>query len=168
MAFAGHYGFDIDVLAAHRPTGKGRVERQVDIVRDHMLAGRVFSSLAELDAAFAAWVPIRRATVHRTHGEVIGMRALRDHDALAVLLEQAYLVAERHLRRVDKDCLISFDGSLYSVPARRVRAGQQVELRVTGTEVTICNPTATSATDALLAIHPRATTSGTWVVDAAH
>jgi hypothetical protein len=40
IAFAGHYDFDIDVLAAYRPTGKGRVERQVDIVRDHVLAGR--------------------------------------------------------------------------------------------------------------------------------
>ena len=25
-AFAGHYGFDIDVLAAYRPMGKGRVK----------------------------------------------------------------------------------------------------------------------------------------------
>ena len=27
VASAGHYGFDIDVLAAYRPTGKGRVGR---------------------------------------------------------------------------------------------------------------------------------------------
>ncbi|WP_446677926.1 DDE-type integrase/transposase/recombinase [Streptomyces hydrogenans] len=40
VGFAGHYDFDIDVLAAYRPTGKGRVERQVLIVRDHVLAGR--------------------------------------------------------------------------------------------------------------------------------
>src|SRR5664279_2868135 len=33
-AFAEHYGFVIDVLAAYRPTGKGRVERDVAIVRD--------------------------------------------------------------------------------------------------------------------------------------
>ncbi|MGW5434450.1 DDE-type integrase/transposase/recombinase [Streptomyces sp. NPDC004059] len=32
VAFAGHYDFDIDVLAAYRPTGKGRVEPQVLIV----------------------------------------------------------------------------------------------------------------------------------------
>ncbi|GAA3251296.1 IS21 family transposase [Nonomuraea helvata] len=168
VAFAGHYGFDIDVLAAHRPTGKGRVERQVDILRDHVLAGRSFTSIGELDTAFAAWVPIRRGTVHRTHGEVIGTRAVRDHDALAALPASSYLVAERHLRRVGKDCLISFDGCLYSVPARRVRAGQQVELRVTGSEVTICDPAAVSAADALLAIHQRATVSGTWVVDPKH
>ena len=53
-AFAEHYGFVIDVLAAYRPTGKGRVERQVAIVRDHVLAGRRFASLAELDGAFTA------------------------------------------------------------------------------------------------------------------
>ncbi|WP_425338030.1 IS21 family transposase [Streptomyces anulatus] len=33
VAFAGHYDFDIDVLAAYRPQGKDRVERQVGIVR---------------------------------------------------------------------------------------------------------------------------------------
>lgn len=48
-AFADHYGFVIDVLAAYRPTGKGRVERQVEIVRSHVIAGRSFDSLAELD-----------------------------------------------------------------------------------------------------------------------
>jgi transposase len=168
VAFAGHYGFDLDVLAAYRPMGKGRVERQVDIVRDHVLAGRTFGSIAELDAAFAAWVPIRRATVHRTHGEVIGARAATDHAALQPLPSAPYLVTDRHLRVVGKDCLVSFEGSLYSVPARRVRARQQVELRVTGTEVLITDPAAISSADALLAVHPRAGARGSWVVDPAH
>ena len=109
-AFADHYGFAIDVLAAYRPTGKGRVERQVSIVRDHVLAGRSFDSIAELDAAFAAWLPIRRGQVHRTHGEVIAVRAEADRAALRPLPEQPYLVAERHLRRVGKDCLVSLRG----------------------------------------------------------
>ncbi|WP_443052250.1 hypothetical protein [Streptomyces sp. JV190] len=52
VGFAGHYDFDIDVLAAYRTTGKGRVERQVLIVRDHVLSGRFFSSVEEMDAAF--------------------------------------------------------------------------------------------------------------------
>jgi hypothetical protein len=114
VAFAGHYGFDIDVLAAHRPTGKGRVERQVDIVRDHVLAGRCFGSLAELDAAFAGWVAMRRGQTHRTHHEVIGVRAERDHAALRPLPATPYVVADRHLRRVGKDCLVSYAASLYS------------------------------------------------------
>ncbi|WP_244216519.1 DDE-type integrase/transposase/recombinase [Gordonia alkanivorans] len=60
VAFSGHYGFDIDVLAVYRPTGKGKVERQVKIVRDHVTAGRAFHDLDEADGAFADWVPIRR------------------------------------------------------------------------------------------------------------
>src|SRR5215213_3440099 len=84
-AFADHYGFTIDVLAAYRPTGKGRVERQVNIVREHVLAGRVFDSVAELDAAFTAWLPTRRAQVHRTHGQVIAARAETDRAALTAL-----------------------------------------------------------------------------------
>jgi transposase len=117
VAFAGHYDFDIDVLAAYRPTGKGRVERQVTILRDHVLAGRGFASIEEMDAAFAAWVPHRRARTHRTHGEVIGVRAARDHAALRPLPARPYVVADRHLRHVGKDCLVAYAGNLYSVPA---------------------------------------------------
>ena len=102
-AFADHYGFTIDVLAAYRPTGKGRVERQVLINRDHVIAGRSFDSIADVDAAFMEWVPIRRAQVHRTHGQVISVRAEADRAALLPLPAQPYLVAERHLRRVGKD-----------------------------------------------------------------
>jgi hypothetical protein len=50
-AFGDHYGFSIDVLAAYRPTGKGR---QVAIVRNHVIAGRNFDSIRELDGAFDA------------------------------------------------------------------------------------------------------------------
>ena len=137
VAFAGHYDFDIDVLAAHRPTGKGRVERQVEIARSHVLAGRSFDSIDELDAAFGMWSDLRRRQVHRTHGEVIGVRAARDHAALRPLPAMPYRVADRHLRRVGKDCLVSFAASLYSTPARRVRPGQIVEVRVTPATVAI-------------------------------
>jgi Mu transposase-like protein len=117
VACAGHYDFAVDVLAAYRPTGKGRVERQVTIIRDHVLAGRAFSSLDELDAAFAAWVPQRRALRHRTHAEIIGVRAIGDHAVLRPVPAKPYVVADRHLRHVGKDCLVAYAGNLYSVPA---------------------------------------------------
>jgi transposase len=168
VAFAGHYDFDIDVLAAYRPTGKGRVERQVDIVRDHVLAGRSFDRLDELDHAFAAWSGLRRRQVHRTHGEVIGERAARDHAALRALPATPYLVADRHLRRVGKDALVSFAASLYSTPARRVRPGQTVEVRVTPATVAIHALTAGPDESTLLAVHARAERRGSWVVDERH
>jgi transposase len=170
-AFADHYGFSIDVLAAYRPTGKGRVERQVNIVRDHVIAGRSFDSIAELDGAFGAWLLIRRGQVHRTHGQVIAVRAEQDRAALSPLPGQPYLVADKHLRRVGKDCLVSFEASCYSVPARCIRPGQRVQLQiqpdpVAGDRVSIH----TLAVDGggWLATHPRATRRGEWVIDPTH
>ncbi|MDN3061205.1 IS21 family transposase [Streptomyces sp. SRF1] len=168
VAFAGHYDFDVDVLAAYRPTGKGRVERQVDIVRDHVLAGRAFASVEELDSAFMAWVPLRRARTHRTHGEVIGLRAVRDHMALRPLPETPYVVTQRHLRPVGKDCLVAFAGNLYSVPARQVRPRQLVEVRATKSQVMLHATIADTDGSTLLAAHPRAVGKGVRVVDEKH
>jgi transposase len=168
VAFAGHYDFDIDVLAAYRPTGKGRVERQVDIVRDHVLAGRGFACVEEMDAAFAAWVPLRRAQTHRTHGEVIGLRAVRDHVALRPLPAAPYVVTQRHLRHVGKDCLVAFDANLYSVPARKVRPRQLVEIRATRSQVMLHSLAPDPDGNTLLAVHPRAVGRGSRVVDERH
>lgn len=166
-AFAGHYGFVIDPLAAYRPTGKGRVERQVLIVREHVIAGRSFDSIGGLDAAFAAWLPIRRAQVHRTHGEVISVRAERDRDALSSLPSSPYLVTDRHLRRVGKDCLVSFEASLYSVPASKIRPAERVELRVDADTVAI-HALGGKRPGELLTSHPRSPVRGAWVVDERH
>ena len=164
LAFAAHYGFAIRVCAPYRPQTKGRVERQVRIVREHVLKGRTFDSLAQMDAAFMAWLPTRRAQVHRTHGQVISVRALGDRAALGPLPLTDYLVTERHLRSVAKDCLVSFESSLYSVPACSVRRPMKVELRVTSDAVTIHRVEGGE----LLATHLRARVRGTWVVNQEH
>ncbi|MFI5987706.1 IS21 family transposase [Streptomyces sp. NPDC051555] len=168
VAFAGHYDYDIDVLAAYRPQGKGRVERQVNIVRDHVLAGRSFSSVEEMNAAFTAWVPLRRAKVHGTHGEVIGHRAARDHTALRPLPQTPYVVAQRHLRHVGKDCLVAFDANLHSVPARKVRPRQLVEVRATKSQVSLHSTVPGPDGMTLLAIHSRAVGRGARVIDEGH
>ena len=165
LAFAAHYGFAIKVCAPYRPQTKGRVERQVRIVRDHVLSGRSFASLSQMDEAFLTWLPTRRAQVHRTHGDVIAVRALADRAALGVLPENDYVVCERHLRSVAKDCLVSFESSLYSVPASSVRRPMKVELRVTSDAVAIH---ALGGDGALLAAHPRSRVRGAWVVTEAH
>jgi transposase len=165
VAFADHYGFVIDVAAARRPTAKGRVERQVLIVREHVLAGRRFDSLTAMNQAFTGWLPIRRAQIHRTHGEVIAVRADRDRAALLPLPASDYQVVDRHLRRVGKDCLVSFEASRYSVPARLVSARMLVELRVSPDVVAIH---ATGPDPLLLACHPRATRRGEDRIDPAH
>jgi transposase len=165
IAFAAHYGFSIVVAPPRRPQWKGRVERQVLIVREHVLVGRHFDGVAEMDGAFMEWLSMRRAQVHRTHGEVISVRAEADRGSLGTVPEVPYIVCERHLRTVGKDCLVSFEASLYSVPWRMVVRNLRVELRVTRGEVAIWRP---GSEPLRLAVHRRALVRGTWVVDEAH
>jgi hypothetical protein len=117
-------------------------------------------------------VPIRRAQRHRTHEELIGVRAQVDRAALGPLPELPYLVCEKYLRRVGRDCLISFEGSHYSIPARAgdgraARAGARVEVRVSADTVTI-HRLAIDGDPIVLAAHHRAARRGQLVVDPAH
>ena len=164
-AFAGHYGFDIDVLAAYRPTGKGRVERQVDIVREHVVAGRSFRSTDDADAAFARWVTIRRKQAHRTHGQVIGEAAATDHAALGPLPAMGYEIFDDHVRTVGKDCLISFEANHYSVPAAEVAARMKVLVRATADHVMICRLDTPAK---VLATHRRGSRGHEWIIDPSH
>jgi len=165
LAFASHYGFSIHVAAAYRPQTKGRVERQVSIVREHVLRGRDFEGVEAMDSAFMDWLPLRRAQVHRTHGQVISVRAEVDRAMLSPLPATPYNVVERHLRRVAKDCLISFEGSLYSLPWREVRRPMRVEVRVSSERVDLHR---VGGDNALLATHARSRVKGAWVVDESH
>src|SRR6266704_3714425 len=137
VAFAEQYGFAIWLAAAYRPQSKGRVERQVEVVRSHVLDGRTFDSLTAMDAAFAAWLPVRRAAVHRTHGEVTRVRAEPDRAALGPLPEHPYVVCDRHTRRVGKDALVSFAASPPRCPGGRCDPAAGWNRWVTPAEVAI-------------------------------
>lgn len=165
VAFAAHYGFAIRVCAPQRPQAKGRLESVVKTTRAHVLAGRTFSSREEMQRAWGRWLPVRRAQVHRTHGEVIADRAGRDRAALGPLPERPYVVSERHIRTVGKDALVSFGASLYSVPWTKVRPRQRVELRIRPDEVDVFT---LGSSPEHLATHPRARVKGSWMVDERH
>lgn len=165
VAFSSHYGFTPRVCWPERPQSKGRVERVVPLTREKVGCGREHASLDEWQAAWEEWLPTRRAQVHRTHGEVIAVRAARDRAALQALPPQPYVVCERHLRVVGKDALVSFEASLYSVPWTEVLPRQRLELRVTPEEVRIFT---LGAEPRLLATHRRARERGRWVVDERH
>ncbi|WP_455680677.1 Mu transposase domain-containing protein [Streptomyces roseus] len=77
-------------------------------------------------------------------------------------------MTERHLRPVGKDCLVAFGGNLYSVPARKVRPRQLVEIRATKSQVMLHSTAPGNGGETLLAIHPRAVGRGVRVVDETH
>jgi transposase len=129
VAFAGHYGFTIHLCPPRRPQTKGKVEKQVDTIREWFFRGRGWTDLADLNTQWQrwhaeAWLP----HVHRTTGTTIAARRPEDEAALRPLPPQSYEVCERTTRQVGKDCRFSFEGSLYSAPA--AYAGQRIALRL--------------------------------------
>ena len=129
IAFAGQYGFTIRLCLPRHPATKGKVEKQVDTIREWFFRGRVWTDLADLNDQWQAWhMEVWLPHVNRTTGTAIEVRLREEQAALRPLPPQPYDVCERTTRQVAKDCRFSFEGSLYSAPAEV--AGQRIALRV--------------------------------------
>jgi transposase len=164
LAFASHYGFTIKLCRPRRPATKGKVEKQVDTMREWFFRGRPWTDLRHLNAQWhawhdAAWLP----RLHRTTGATIAARLPEDQAALQLLPSQPYDVCERTTRQVGKDCRVSFEGSLYSAPAEC--AGQRIALRIFPDRVCLYT---LEAVPRALSAHSRIRQRGSLVEDPAH
>lgn len=115
--FAGFYGFKPILCRPYRGQTKGKVERTVAFVRDNFMTGIRYSSLDDLNGQSLAWCNKVNGRLHSTTGEIPFERLGKEH--LSPLSRQ-YLIEKINLRRVEKDCLISYAGNKYSVPAEYV------------------------------------------------
>lgn len=115
--FAGFYGFKPVLCRPYRGQTKGKVERTVAFVRDNFMVGIRYKSLDDLNGQALAWCNKVNGKVHATTNEVPFERLKKE--GLSPL-KREYIMDKINLRRVQKDCLISFAGNLYSVPAEYV------------------------------------------------
>ena len=87
-----HYGFTVDPARVRSPQDKGKVERGVPVVRQQLVAGRVYRDLAELNARALSWCREDVGqTVHGTTQETPLARFEREeHAALRALPESPF------------------------------------------------------------------------------
>ena len=104
--FAGFYRFKPVLCRPYRERTKGKVERTVQFVRDNFMVEIKYESLADLNGK-----------VHATTNEVPfeGLKKERLNP-----LRREYIMDKINLCRVQKDCLISYAGNQYSVPAEYI------------------------------------------------
>lgn len=112
--FAGFYGFKPILCRPYRGQTKGKVERTVQYVRDNFMVGIRYHSLYDLNGQAVAWCNKVNAKVHNTTNEKPFERLKREN---LNPLKREYIIDKINLRRVQKDCLISYAGSQYSVPS---------------------------------------------------
>jgi len=125
--FSRYYGFR---AWAHRPCRaqtKGKVESGIKYVK-RFLRGKVFESLEHLNNALQAWISTVadqriHGTTHRRPEELFEQERglLMDHRQ-----KPYYVIHERVVRQVAKDCLVKFETNRYSVPY--LYAGREVEV----------------------------------------
>ena len=112
--FAGFYGFKPILCRPYRGQTKGKVERTVSFVRDNFMVGIKYNSLNDLDGQAHAWCNKVNGKIHATTGD-IPFERLKQEGLNSMARE--YIIDKINLRRVQKDCLISYAGNQYSVPA---------------------------------------------------
>lgn len=112
--FAGFYGFKPILCRPYRGQTKGKVERTVQYVRDNFMVGIKYRSLNDLNGQALAWCNKVNAKVHATTNEIPFERLNREK---LNPLKREYIIDKINLRRVQKDCLISYAGNQYSVPS---------------------------------------------------
>jgi transposase len=115
--FAGFYGFKHVLCRPYRGQTKGKVERTVQFVRDNFMVGIKYGSLDDLNGQALAWCNKVNGKAHATTGE-IPLERLKKESLNP--LKREYIIDKINLRRVYKDCLISYAGNQYSVPSEYV------------------------------------------------
>ena len=112
--FAGFYGFKPILCRPYRGQTKGKVERTVSYVRDNFMVGVRYDSLEDLNRQALAWCEKVNGKVHGTTGEIPKERLTKERLSP---MSREYIIDKINLRKVEKDCLISYSGVKYSVPS---------------------------------------------------
>jgi hypothetical protein len=137
------------------------VESGVKYVK-RFLRGKEFTSLDDLNARLLEWiVTVADQRIHGTTHRKPSEMFLEEKDLLlAVKGRKAYVIEERSLRYVPKDCLVAFQTNRYSVPCRL--AGKRVEVLTDGELIKIYHG------GELVSCHPRLEGSYRSSVDRTH
>lgn len=125
--FSRCYGFQPRPHRPYRPQTKGKVESGVKYVK-RFLRGKSFENLDHLNACLLAWITTVadqriHGTTHRKPAEMF----LEEKDLLQAFGRPAYIIQERAVRHVSKDCLVAYETNRYSVPYPL--AGKHVEVQ---------------------------------------
>jgi transposase len=118
LELCGHYRLKPRACRPYRARTKGKVERPCFYLEQHFIKGTGFNSflhfLQELDRFEQEDLDVR---VHSTTLERPIDRFAQEHPHLTPLPDQRFVGTLALSRKVSWDCLVSFRGSRYSVPA---------------------------------------------------
>ena len=116
LDYATYSGFIPHPCRPYRAQTKGKVERGIGYVRQNFWCGLHFTALDDLNRPALNWMnEIANPRVHGTTGEVPFARL--PYENLQALPATRFDTSIKVERCAARDCLVSYDGNVYSVPA---------------------------------------------------
>ncbi|HET8632377.1 MAG TPA: IS21 family transposase [Thermomicrobiales bacterium] len=121
LDFAHYYGFAPRACQPYRAQTKGKVESGVRYVRGNFWLGLTYVDLADLNRQARAWLDtVANLRTHGTTG-VPPFARLPDEGLTPLVGKPDYDTSLVAYRWSSADCLVSYEGNLYSVPAAYAR-----------------------------------------------
>jgi transposase len=159
--FSRYYGFRPHPHRPYRPQTKGKVESGIKYIK-RFLRGKEFRSLDDLNTQLLEWIiTVADQRIHGTTHRKPAEMFLEEKDLLLSSKGRpVYVLEERAVRHVSKDCLVAFQTNRYSVPFRL--AGKRVEVLTDGERIKIYHG------GELISSHPRIDGSYRSSVDKSH
>lgn len=148
LDFAGYYGFVPRPCPKNWPRGKGKVESGVRYVRCNFWQGLIsIGGVDELNSRCRQWLDrVANVRIHGTTGRA-PFEMLKEEGLQPIAGKPPYPTNPAVLRIVSRDCLVSYGGCRYSVPAEW--AGKNVWVRaVSGERIVV------SAGGKIISEHP--------------
>lgn len=135
LDFADYYGFRPRACQPYRAQTKGKVERGIRYLRYNFWPGLVYRDLADLNHQCCHWLDtVANVRLHATT-QAVPLTRLPQEALLPLTGKPAYGTSLTSYRRSSKDCLVSYQGNYYSVPAR---FAQQVLVLKEGEQDDLC------------------------------
>jgi len=162
MDFAEYYGFLPRACPPYWPRGKGKVESGVKYVKGNFWQGLVnIAGMDDLNNRCRIWLDqVANVRIHGTTGRV-PFEVLKEENLKVVAGRPPYPINPAILRLVSRDCLISYRGCCYSVPAEW--AGKNVWVReISGERIVV------SAGNKVISEQPLELVLKRTVIDEAH
>jgi hypothetical protein len=118
LDLADYYGFRPRACQPYRAQTKGKVERGIRYLRHSFWPGLVYRDLTDLNQQCRHWLDtVANVRVHATT-QAVPVERLPEEGLQPLAGKPAYDTSLISYRRSTKDCLVSYKGNYYSVPAR--------------------------------------------------
>ncbi|MFH2031708.1 MAG: IS21 family transposase [Bacteroidota bacterium] len=128
LNFASHYSFSPSRSLPAHPWSKGKIEKPFQYLETHFIAGGEFTDFLDLQYRLKDFQKHVNQRLHSTTKAVPNEMFLLEQPHLIQLPTNRYIGVKEEVRKVSSDCLISYNGSRYSVPY--LFASKQVWIRI--------------------------------------